>query len=67
MNEILLFLVVAVLVIWCYRWLSLPRVCEPSPPVVLDRDNPRDVHESKVIDYQNTLGRERNSYKWIGD
>ena len=64
MESLILFLVIAVLVIWGYLWLSLARVCEPSDPVELSQDNPRDVAESRMISEQQRTGRELNGFRW---
>ena len=71
MESLVLFLVISVLVIsvlviWGYLWLSLARVCPPCDPVVLDKSKPRDLHESKCIDEQNAVGRELPGYVWRG-
>ena len=66
LDSILLFLIIAGLVILVYRWLGLSRVGGLSPPEQLDQDNQKDLHEAKVIQYQNTLGRELNGFRWKG-
>ena len=57
----LLFVVVMII-----RLLNHESISELSPPVELDQDNQKDLHEAKVIQYQNTLGRELNGFRWKG-
>ena len=64
MESLILFLVVAALVFWAYKWLDLSEVGTMSPPEVLDPDSPRDWHESRCIENQNRFGRELNGYIW---
>ena len=67
MESLILFLVICVLVVWGYKWLALSEVSTPAPPVVLDKNNPRDVAESKCILEQQRTGRELSGFRWKGE